>query len=444
MLDRFIEYIKSEGLLEPDNKVLLAVSGGIDSVVMADLFKRFGYDFGIAHCNFQLRGKDSDKDEEFTRKLAKKLDVPFYLKKFNTTKYADKNGVSIQVAARELRYKWFNSLVNEKEYDVYATAHHLDDQIETFFINLLRGTGISGLHGILPKQDKCIRPLLFATRNELGNYLKKNELPYREDVSNLSDDYLRNKLRHKLIPVIEELNPSFREIFNMNIKRFRGAEKIYHQNIERIKKQIIHTDEQAKNVFIQIDGLLNLSPLKTYLHEILSPYNFNLSTIENIIYSLNEIPGKSFESGTHKLIKDRDILIISAIEEKMMDEDYLIERECSEIKTPINLSITYEKFSSDYIVPEDENIACLDLEKLTFPLKIRSWKEGDSFKPLGMKKMKKLSDYFIDEKFSLEEKSKTWLLISGNEICSVIGHRIDDRYKITESTKKICKIAYKE
>lgn len=477
MITALLNHIKKEKLFSTTEKVLLTVSGGIDSVLMCELFHKAGLNFGIAHCNFQLRAEESDDDETFVNTLAEKYNVPFHFIKFNTSLYAKKNRVSIQIAARGLRYKWFEEIRKEYKYNYIATAHHQDDSIETFFINLLRGTGISGLHGILPKHGRIIRPMLFTTKNEIEVYVKKHKLKYREDSSNASDKYVRNKIRHHITPVLKELNPGFENTFNKTINHLREVELIYKNDVETKRSKIVK--QEKNNILISIKQLKKLQPIATYLYEFLKPYHYNESTVEEIVLALDGESGKQFFSNTYRLIKDREFLIIEPRKEskeirskkqelriksqetgiknqklRIKKQDLRIKKpdpgldtKDSEIKVLINqkaidlnnlkLSFKCEVNSADTEIQKSATIAYLDLEKLEFPLEIRKWQKGDVFYPFGMKGKKKLSDFFIDKKLSLNQKENAWLLTSKGKIAWVIGQRIDNRFKITEKTRKI-------
>ncbi len=437
MLQPFQSYIQKEKIFSSNEKILLTVSGGIDSVLMCELFHLVGFKFGIAHCNFQLRGKESDGDEAFVKVLAKKYDVEFHTIKFDTSSFAKKNKLSTQIAARQLRYKWFEEIKNKYKYKYIATAHHQDDSIETLFINLVRGTGISGLHGILPKQGNIIRPLLFTNKNEITNYVKKNKLKYREDSSNASDKYVRNKIRHQLIPLLQELNPSLGNTIINNIQHFRDVEVIYNTEIENQRSKIVASprpspkEREKKNVdetIISIQQLKKLNPITTYLFEFLKPYHFNAFTVEEIVAALDGESGKQFFSDTHRLIKDRENLIIEykvqSTKYKVLDVAFRIKKDQKDLKID-GLNLNFKK--SKTLIPIaigielsnfklDNSNAQLDLDKLQFPLEIRKWQQGDTFYPLGMKGKKKLSDYFIDKKLSIIQKENTWLLTSNNNI----------------------------
>ncbi len=435
MLDIFKTFILKNKLFTTADKILLTVSGGMDSVVMCELYQQAGFEFGIAHCNFRLRGEESDGDARFVKNLAKRYKVPFYSIEFETNKIAKELGISTQMAARDLRYEWFEEIRSEKGYHKIATAHHRDDQIETLFINLIRGTGLSGLHGIKAIQGNLIRPLLFATRKEIEGFLKKHQLKYREDSSNASVKYLRNKIRHQLVPVLEEIDPAYLKIFEANIKRFSETEEIYAQQIEQVRNNIV---TKNKNEFlISIEELKKLKPISTYLFEIIREFGFSYSMCEDIINSLDNESGKLFYSETHRLVKDRALLIIRKIELKSEKIIYHIEENIGPIEKPIKLKLDKFIKNEDFSFSKEDHFACIDYEKLKFPLMIRKWEEGDSFYPLGSKFRKKLSDFFIDRKFSLFEKEDMWLLCSGKDIVWIIGHQIDNRYKVTANTKVV-------
>lgn len=438
MLHSFLTYITKEHLFKSAEKVLLTVSGGVDSVVMCDLFHKANLDFAIAHCNFQLRGTESNEDETFVKELANKYKVMFHTITFETESYAKKNKCSTQVAARELRYEWFEKIRKQYNYHYIATAHHLDDSIETFFINLLRGAGISGLHGILPKNNFIIRPMLFCSKTNIVNYAKENKLRYREDSSNASDKYVRNKIRHHVIPVLKEINPQLESTINNNISHLREVELIYKKEIERQQKKIV--TQEKSNAIISIKLLNKLSTPVTYLYEFLKPFNFNETIVDEITTALNAESGKQFFSPTHRLVKDRGFLIIEGRKNKRAEKitKLLIKKNKKEFVTDeLKLKFNTIKKTATFNLQLSSKTAQLDFDKLEFPLEIRKWQQGDSFYPLGMKGQKKLSDFFIDKKISVPQKENTSLLTSNGKIVWVIGHRIDERFKITEKTNTI-------
>jgi tRNA(Ile)-lysidine synthase len=437
MLQAFKAYVKSIDLFQQSDRILLAVSGGVDSVAMVRLFKDAGYTIGIAHSNFRLRGEESDGDEAFVRNLAEQFDIPFYIKHFDTKHYAAAQKVSIQMAARDLRYAWFDEVMSEHGYAYVATAHHLDDQAETFFINLLRGTGISGMHGILPKAGKVIRPLMFTTRDKIMAYALDIKLAWRDDRSNKSRKYLRNKLRLDVLTELFKINPQFSYKLNETICHLRDVESIYNNHIVGITADLVqHTPE---GILISIDWIYEYQPHETYLFELLKPYGFAFPVVKEIVRSLDTFSGKIFYSPTHRLLRDRENFIIQPLAELNNDpspaELYLLEKGTTQLESPICLC-AYETDKVDDLPMGKASIASLDLDKLVFPLQLRRWEKGDWFMPLGLKGKKKLSDFFVDHKISLADKEKTWLLVSGKDIVWVVGKRIDNRYRITPKTKK--------
>jgi len=434
MLQSFKKFVQKEKLFRADDKILLAVSGGVDSVVMCELFHQAGFNFGVAHCNFGLRGLESDEDEQFVKALSGKYGVGFHAERFETEIYAKENGVSIQMAARELRYNWFEKLRKTKNYDCIAVAHHKDDEIETFLINLIRGTGIAGFHGIHPKNNFIVRPLMFTTKNEIEKFAQKVKLSFRNDSSNQELKYKRNKIRHSIIPILKEINPNLEETIAQNIGKIRDVEQIYRDHISEKRKEVV--TERGENAVMLIEKLKALTPLQTYLFEFLNSYNFGSTIIDDIISSLDGISGKQFFSSTHRLLKNRDELIIT----KLVDTEEA-EREIPEgqrvIDYPLKMKMNQIANNTDFEIPENEHIASLDYDKLKFPLKLRKWKKGDAFFPLGMNSSKKLSDFFIDNKVPINEKENIFVIESEGKIIWIVGHRIDNRYKITETTENI-------
>lgn len=438
--------------------MLLALSGGIDSVCLAHLLHESGIEFGIAHCNFQLRGTESDEDATFAEKLASHWGITYYNSSFDTPAYAKAHKLSVQMAARELRYAWFEALRQEKGYDVIATGHHLDDQVETFFINLMRGTGIAGLKGMPVKNGNIIRPLLFASRKEIEDYARRKEISYREDSSNQSLYYERNKIRHQLIPLLESMQDTFGSVMAGNFRRLREAEEIVRETVMFHKDKLLQ--REGKTVLLDIGSLKKLKPLNTYLYYFLQEFNFNPATVDKLSESLQYRELKVFYSDTHTLTKDRSFLRIeptSQAGEEGPEDIFIVPCPSPtgsppspprDLMSPLSFSISeplalhfyVEDIPAGYSISKDENIAQLDPDKLTKPLTLRRWRQGDSFHPLGLKGKKKLSDFFTDEKFSSREKKECWLLCSGEDIVWVIGKRIDDRYKIRPSTKRILRI----
>ncbi|MCL2511958.1 MAG: tRNA lysidine(34) synthetase TilS [Bacteroidales bacterium] len=439
MFTDFLHFISTRNLFAPTQTVLLAVSGGLDSTAMAHLFHQAGFSFGIAHCNFALRGTDSDGDEAFVRDLAAQYGVPFFSKKFDTLALSKQHNTGIQETARTLRYEWFSELLTTQNYDYLATAHHQDDHIETFFINVLRGCGISGLHGILDKRNRIIRPLLFASRKELEKYVTEHSLKYREDVSNQETKYTRNKIRHHLIPVLEEIQPQLNDVMVENMERFREAEQIYQTRIQQVISEI--TQRLPDNTLaIDIEKLQTLEAPKTFLFEILSPFGFKKETMPDILKSLTATSGKRFLSEHFTLVKDRKHLLLHE-NQTPSDAMFFIEKDDLEIHLPLHLKIERIAYNDRFTIPDSCHSACFDCEKIVFPLVIRKPKAGDAFVPLGMKGRKKLSDFFIDQKFTRIEKENTWLLCNSNgDIIWIISHRIGDAYKVTEKTREVLRV----
>jgi tRNA(Ile)-lysidine synthase len=443
MLRRLCEYVKINDLVRKNDRVLLAVSGGIDSVALAELFHQAGIRFAIAHCNFGLRGEESDEDQRFVEGLSKKYRVPFHTKVFLTAEDAKERGVSIQMAARDLRYKWFGEVREAEGYDSIATGHHLDDQAETFFINLLRGTGISGLHGILPRNGKLIRPLLFATRDEIGDFVRYSHLSYRDDSSNSSKKYLRNRIRQELIPLLKEINPDIVPVLSGNIDRIREAVEIYRQKIEEVRKRIMIKKE--RKILVPVAELKSLKPGRTWMFELFSPYGFNESVTADMASALHNPGRKEFISEQFMVVRDREQFIITRRARKRSEEheaEYVIRKGQSTVKKPVFLAIREIPDARGVTIPPEREFASLDMEKLEFPLVLKRWKPGDAFIPFGMQQKKKISDYFIDAKVSSEEKESAWVLWSGQKIAWVVGHRPDNRFRVTSRTRSILQICY--
>ena len=416
-------------------KFLLAVSGGLDSIVMAELFKLSAYDFSIAHCNFQLRGKESHGDEKFVEKLAAKYKVKFHSTRFETEKYCSENKVSIQMGARQLRYEWLENIRQKSKHDYLVTAHHADDAIETFFINLLRGTGISGLHGIKERNENVIRPMLHFYRKDIEKFAKKNKLKWREDSSNSTDKYERNKIRHHLLPLMEEINSKAKESIVATMENLVRTETILSDSMERIAAKYISSQEGETS--IGFDFFKELNPAPAYLYEVIKKYGFNYEQCLQIVESASRQSGKMFLSENYRLVIDRKKIIIG----DLIKNDtgvWEVETDDKELFTPKATYIfnTFKR-TADFKIPTNPKTIALDLDKLTFPLKIRKWEKGDKFYPLGMKKPKKVSDFLIDNKVSVPDKDKTYVLISAGEIAWIIGHRPDDRFKVTTATKNL-------
>lgn len=410
----------------------MGVSGGKDSMALADLLLKAGYNFSVAHCNFCLRKEEADLEEAFVVSYFQEKNIPVFSIRFNTQEHADANKQSIQMAARELRYNWFKELKTEHQFDYIVTAHHLNDNIETFFINVLRGAGINGLKGIPEKTETIVRPLLFASSEQIKEYITRNNLKYKEDSSNSEVKYLRNKLRHELVPLLKEINPKLEETFSKEFNYFREANNLIE---ETIAKEIENISSNTNNeVSYEIKKVLDSSHIGLLLHYILKQYSFDSSIETQVLEAIKAgQSGKLFMSKTHTCLVDRESIIIKENNNTNILLSYTIEKNTKSISEPLNLH--FEIVDEAKIIVED-NLVCLDFEKLSFPLQIRKWQEGDSFQPLGMQGTKKLSDFFINQKYTLFQKEEQWLLTSKNEIVWIIGKRIDNRFKVTETTKQ--------
>ncbi|GAA4045369.1 tRNA lysidine(34) synthetase TilS [Flavobacterium chungnamense] len=410
----------------------MATSGGIDSMVLVHLLHQLKYDFAVAHCNFQLRGEESDGDEAFVTSFCKERQIEVFVQKFDTAKFAEDYKLSIQLAARKLRYGWFYELIDKEHFDYILTAHHLDDSLETFLINLSRGTGLDGLTGIPNQNERIIRPLLSFSRLDIEHYAKANAVQWREDSSNASDKYLRNKLRHDVVPVLKELHPNLLASFENTLEHLKQAQSLVEDASKLVYKIVVK--EEKHLLKFQLKELLKLPNYKAYLFQWLKNYGF---TAWDDIYNLVEAQsGKQIYSEHYCLLKDRDCLILSLKEEATATDIYLIDKNVSQVNIPLK----FEFCNVGDISESNSNSIFVDEEKLLFPLVLRRWQEGDFFYPAGMLGKKKVSKYFKDEKLSLIEKSNQWLLCSDNQIIWIVGMRQDERFKATSNTIKILKI----
>lgn len=436
MQNAFHQYIIKHGLFSAKDRLLLAFSGGVDSVVLAHLLKDAGYKIALAHCNFNLRGDESDVDEAFAKSFAQEYEVEIFVKKFDTKQYALDNKLSTQVAARELRYNWFNEIIKSQSPNqpikYLLTAHHADDNIETVLMNFCKGTGISGLKGILPKQNNIVRPLLFATKESILAYAKEHHLQWREDSSNSSDKYTRNYFRNLLIPGIEKVFPQVRQNISDNIERFTEVNEIYKQAIAKEKKALLLKD--GNELKIPVLKLQKTIAAKTVLFELLKDFGFTSHQVNDVYNLTNANSGKYVSSATHRVLRNRAWLIISPLG-KNEESIFLMEKPGSVVELPIG-KIECSFAEGLESISKDVNIAQLNAKDIAFPLIIRKWKQGDYFYPLGMYKKKKLSRFFIDNKLSLTQKENTWVVESNKKILWVIGQRIDNRFKINTSVQE--------
>ncbi len=418
--------MKYEELFTKEDSILVAVSGGLDSIVLLHLLHSSKKNIAVAHCNFSLRAKESDDDEAFVKQWARTHKIPFFSKKFNTKKFAKEQSLSTQMAARELRYTWFKELAKENGFTKIAVAHHADDQFETVLLNLLRGTGISGITAMNTQNGIIVRPLLYLSRKDIESYAKKHKLKWREDASNAEEIYARNKIRHKVLPVLKELNPSLLSTFVNTKRRLQNAQLVFEKG---------KSDFLVKAAF---DGgwkfkVTKDNVAKALLSEILFDFGFTHDVISKITAANKLESGKIFLGKNCRLLKNRNEWILTPLQE--IEESFLLEKGAS-IALPIVLK-SASKAIKGFKISKDPTLAQLDEDKLKFPLKLRKWKQGDWFIPLGMKGKMKLSDYFINQKFSLLDKENAWILASGNDIVWIVAHRVDQRYAIGEKTKKV-------
>ncbi len=436
LLQQFNQFIKEEDLVQSGDRLLLAVSGGLDSVVLTELCAQSGHDFIIAHCNFQLRGAESERDEKFVKDLGIKYSKESIVKHFDTDNYAVNQKISVQVAARQLRYGWFEELANSRPGQNYkiVTAHHRDDNIETLLMNFFKGTGISGLRGMLPKNSKVIRPLLFAPREQLQNFAVENGLEWVEDSSNEQDKYTRNYFRNRVIPMITGVYPEATSNLAANLNRFREIEMLYRQSIEQHKKKLIQ--QKGPDIHIPVLKLLASEPLQTIIYEIVKEYHFSVGQVREIIGLCSSNSGKFIVSASHRILKNRNWLIISPLPTD--NGSIIVIEEDQEQIIFKGGALEFKRMKSEKtMIPESGNIALLDAGELQFPLLFRAWKAGDYFYPLGMRKKKKLARFFIDHKLSKTDKEKIWVLEMDKKIIWIAGMRIDDRFKITPGTREI-------
>ena len=428
------QFIHNQSLFTPNQKLIVGVSGGADSVFLIHALYELDYSCIIAHCNFHLRGEESNRDALFVKSLAEKLNLPFRSIDFQTEEYASEQKISIEMAARELRYHWFAGLKEKEEADCIAIAHHSDDVVETFLINMTRGTGIHGLTGIKPKKGDIVRPLLTLSREEIVEYLQQKNIPFVEDSTNKETIYIRNKFRNHIIPLLQTINPAFKESVLQTVRHLQQAENFMEDQLKSIKKDLII--EEKNGCRISIGKLKEENSPVFVLYELLYPYGFSASVINDIYNGLDGTSGKQYISEKYRILKDREWLLLSDRNQEI-SITYSIKDMDTTIENPLKMTITCEEKSPDFAIIKDKRFCCLDVDKLVFPLEIRRWERGDTFVPFGMKNRKKVSDFFIDQRFSMLQKEQAWLLLSGGEIVWIIGERSDDRFKIDSKTKKI-------
>ncbi|VAW27093.1 tRNA(Ile)-lysidine synthetase, partial [hydrothermal vent metagenome] len=438
MIEAFLKHIEKYDLYRPEEKILVAVSGGVDSVVMLHLLHRSGFRLAIAHCNFQLRGSESDGDESFVRNLAAQYGISVFVKSCDTRAFAEKGKISIEMAARRLRYDWFAEITEKYQFQKLSIGHNKGDDAETFFIKLLRGSGLSGLKGILAKRENIIRPLLFASRKEILAYAKEHQLPFREDSSNASDDYLRNRIRHRLLPFYEKEFPGATKALAESLEKLKTTETIFRQLLEEKKNQLFHrTDDE---ISLDKSAIRYLEPKADWLFFLLEDFGFNRSIIDDFCQTLESSQtGQLFHAENYTLLNDSNKLIIKK-KRTVSEKEFTINDWGKPVSEPLQL--TFEIFPNQpgFTFSTDKAVAYFDADKLSLPLKLRRWHHGDRFVPFGMKGSKLLSDFFVDEKINRFKRKNCWLLLSAKEIIWVTGHRASNRFRITGRTKSILKI----
>lgn len=431
------QYIIENELLTGEEKLIVGVSGGADSVALLDILHSFNIRCVVAHCNFHLRGEESNRDEKFVEALCKRYNLKYEKIDFDTEGYAKKNSISIEMAARDLRYNWFEQLRIIHLADKIAVAHHRDDSAETILLNLIRGTGIRGLTGISPKNGYIIRPLLCLSRQEILDYLAERKLSYVDDSTNSEDMYARNKIRLNVIPELEKINPSAKDSIIRTSEHLTQVANIYQAYIEQVKGTIF---QEGK---INIVLLIQYIEPEAILYEILSPYGFNSATVRQIFESVISQSGKLFYSDTHELLKDRQYLVLKKKEGLSIDS-FTIGEDMEQLSFPIQLKIEQTQVDGEFVIEANPNILYADLNKVKFPLTLRHWHQGDWFIPFGMKGKKKISDFFSDNKYSLFDKKEAWLLCSGDDIVWIVGKRSDNRFRIDNNTTQVLKITLEE
>lgn len=434
MTDKVLAFNEQHQLFTPADRLLAAVSGGIDSVVLCQVLHELKVPFGLAHCNFGLRGEESDADELFVKKLAKKFEVPVYVEHFQTQEFAGQEKISIQMAARSLRYDWFEKIRRQHGYDLIATAHHHNDAAESILLNLTKGTGIAGFHGIPAKVGRIIRPLLPLTKDDIYDFVTARQLSWREDSSNQNTKYQRNLIRQEVIPLLKKINPNLEQTLAVTIQKVQGVEAVFQAYVDQVRAQVCRQEDEA--LYLDLSPLRAATSLPVVLAEILKPYLFNYDTVLDIVAAFSSTSGKQFLSPTHLLVKDREQLVVTARELGAFGS-YEIQEGQPLLEHP-GLKLELRELPAEgYKIPRGRKTAALDYGLLQFPLKVRPWKEGDWFVPLGMNGKKKVSDFLISEKVPANLKSRVLVLTSDKSIVWILGYRPDNRFKVTDKTEKI-------
>jgi tRNA(Ile)-lysidine synthase len=440
LLKAFEKYVERHELFSHDDKILLTVSGGVDSMVMLSIFVRLGYNVGVAHCNFCLRGKESDEDTEMVLRECEKMNIVCHTKRFDTEGEMARTGDSMEMTARRLRYEWFYELCNTEGYSVIAVAHHANDSVETFFINLLRGTGLRGLTGINRQYGRVVRPLLYATRKDILEYAVQNKIPYREDSSNRSTKYLRNKIRLGLLPLLNEINPKFQPLMRGNLYRLNDAQRFIDAAIDRIRESAVHSENGIDT--INVEEIDKVYPLEFVIYELLnSTYGFKGDVVEELHRALKQgVTDRRFYSRDYVAYLDRGRIMVAPIQE---EDDCEVVVNYDDMRSYCGNSVLYYEHTDidnvdEYRLPND--VALIDESKLQYPLRLRRWREGDTFIPFGMAGRKKVGDYLTDQKVPIIERKRQFVLLSGEEIVWIVGRRTDDRFRVGPHTENILKI----
>ena len=432
--------MEQDNVINRNQGLLVAISGGADSVAMLHYLVNKGYYCIAAHCNFHLRGEESDRDELFVRQFCDSLSVPLHVVQFDTKKYATERKLSIEMAARELRYQWFFKLIEQMNLQGVAVAHHADDAAETFLLNLVRGTGIRGLTGMKFRQGRVLRPMLRYSRQDIELYCRAHKLKYVTDSTNASDAYTRNRIRHNVVPQFKAINPSFLATMRGNMEHLNQIFSMFDMQVRQFaKRAVVEFDGQT---LISMEHIKELPIAEPYIFELLFVKGFNSDTVRKIARCVDqERWGRIFFAPQYRAIVDRYNIVIVPRDKEIEEREFDIEQEQSEIFTPLHMELTQKAKPEGFEFSRDNNIAHFNADKVTYPLTLRRWRKGDTFRPLGMKGFKKLSDFFVDQKKSQIEKENTWLLESGGEIMWIVGQRIDDRFKVTDKCKDILEVA---
>ena len=448
--DLFNQFLQVHHLKNSPKKWLVAVSGGMDSVVLCHLCMQFKIPFAMAHCNFKLRGAESDSDQAFVTALAQQLDTELFVKQFDTLQYMADTGSSVQVAARELRYAWFNDILlhaantastTVQPYlplQLLATAHHANDNVETVLMNLFRGTGIKGIRGILPMHNHIIRPLLQVSRAAIVDYAESNGLTWVEDSSNSSDKYRRNFIRNNVVPMLEKTMPDAVPGFISSLAMITEAEQLYNEAIDLHKKKLIQ--KVGNEMHVPVLKLAASKPLKTIAFEIIKEFGFTTSQTDEVLLLLDSESGRYVASPTHRIIRNRDWLIIAPQKTDAAGFILIEKADANVLYKEGHIEIEHATVNGSFSIPQSLDEALLNAAEITFPLILRPWKQGDYFYPLGMMKKKKLARFFIDQKLSTTDKEKIWVIESNKKILWVVGHRIDERFKVTAATKQVLRL----